>query len=176
MLKSTDHNHSEDSGQLAAKKIGFTIKEMASSCSDNPHVIIAKCTANISKSASVRLLTIRAMKRKIRDRRQKENTYHPLSISLESLKVPEMYSITKKNENFIIFDSGPAKDRILIFGTSKNLEYLSASSDWYADGTFKVTPPLFEQVYTIHALSFGKVFPAILLYYQTKRKKPIYAC
>lgn len=51
--------------------------------------------------------------------------------------------------------------RILIFTTQQNLHLLSQSDQWYADGTFSTAPGLFEQLYTIHVLSFGSVVPVI---------------
>lgn len=55
------------------------------------------------------------------------------------------------------------KDRHLVFGTLKSFERLSTTSTWFMDGTFKVTPSLFYQVYTVvytvHGLHHGAVTP-----------------
>ena len=45
-----------------------------------------------------------------------------------------------------------------MFGTEENKNILSFSSIWMADGTFKVVPLLFGQLYTVHAL-VGGVYP-----------------
>ena len=45
--------------------------------------------------------------------------------------------------------------RIIIFGTERNLEMLQLSRMWLADGTFKTAPLLFTQLYVIHALRGG---------------------
>ena len=63
--------------------------------------------------------------------------------------------ITAKEENFLLYDSGPDLTRILIFGTQKNCDMLTTSNIWLADGTFKTAPQLFAQVYKIHALRGG---------------------
>ena len=49
------------------------------------------------------------------------------------------------------YDSGAEENRILIFGTEESKKVLELSENWQADGTFKVTPPIFAQVYSIHA-------------------------
>jgi len=36
-----------------------------------------------------------------------------------------------------------------------------ASRHWFADGTFRVTPAGFDQLYTIHALRDGQSFPCV---------------
>ena len=38
-----------------------------------------------------------------------------------------------------------------MFGTPKMVSILTTSQSWYADGTFKVAPQLFYQIYTIPA-------------------------
>ena len=45
---------------------------------------------------------------------------------------------------------------MLIFGTRQSLDFLSNSSNWFMDGTFKVSPPQFKQLYTVHGLSVGR--------------------
>jgi hypothetical protein len=45
------------------------------------------------------------------------------------------------------FDEGSQK--VLIFSTDDNMEYLKKCEQWYADGTFKSAPPLFDQLFVI---------------------------
>lgn len=42
-------------------------------------------------------------------------------------------------------------ERILVFATSENLRYLQEAKYWIIDGTFKIVPTVFRQMYTIHA-------------------------
>ena len=58
-------------------------------------------------------------------------------------------------KEFLIYDSVPGSDRILMFGTEENKHILTISSIWMADGTFKTVPSLFAQLYTIHGLAQG---------------------
>ena len=75
--------------------------------------------------------------------------------SLEELQIPIEFQRTTKNDVFLLYDSGPQLRRILIFGTQRNVEMLMLARIWLADGTFKTSPILFEQVYVIHALRGG---------------------
>lgn len=68
--------------------------------------------------------------------------------------------VTSKGESFLLHDSGDGDSaRILIFATEKNLHHLAQSTVLLVDGTFKVTPPLFYQLYTVHAVLHGVVMP-----------------
>ena len=42
-------------------------------------------------------------------------------------------------------------DNIHVFTTEGNVELFAEAKDWYMDGTFKVTPRLFYQIYMVHA-------------------------
>jgi len=48
-----------------------------------------------------------------------------------------------------------------VFATKENLDLLSKSDHWFADGTFKSCPPLFTQVYTIHVIKHNLVIPIV---------------
>lgn len=52
--------------------------------------------------------------------------------------------------SFVLFDSGPGDDRMIIFGCTEMLDGLARSTIWLADGTFKVVPAIFFQLYSIH--------------------------
>ncbi|KAK4882668.1 hypothetical protein RN001_005987 [Aquatica leii] len=54
-------------------------------------------------------------------------------------------------ENFLLSDSGPGPQRILIFGRQRNLNILENCDDFFVDATFKIAPNLFHQVYVILA-------------------------
>lgn len=56
------------------------------------------------------------------------------------------------DENFVKFDSGPGPNRILIFGITSLLGLLSMATHWLIDGTFSISPKLFQQVVVVHAL------------------------
>ncbi|RWS18371.1 hypothetical protein B4U80_11540, partial [Leptotrombidium deliense] len=81
--------------------------------------------------------------------------------SLQELVIPEKYTKTRKGDDFLFFDSGPGPERIIIFATNKAIDLLSGSDHWYADGTFKTSPLIFGQIYTIHGIKNHEVIPAV---------------
>jgi hypothetical protein len=67
-----------------------------------------------------------------------------------------------------MYDSGRNTNRISMFTTTENLEFLKNSSMWLVDGAFKVAPVLFSQLFVVHGMRGKSVFP--LVYVLTPRK------
>lgn len=61
--------------------------------------------------------------------------------------------MTTTGDRFLIYDSKGTQDvtsgRVIVFSTRRNLELLATSRIWYLDGTFKVSPSIFTQVFTV---------------------------
>ncbi|MCP3668398.1 MAG: hypothetical protein GY696_38925 [Gammaproteobacteria bacterium] len=108
------------------------------------------------------------MRKPFRARNTEEHA-PPNPNSLHTLVIPNDYKEYKYDntaarfERFLFYDSGQAagQDRILIFSTNNNLNVLETSDKWFADGTFSISPPLFTQLYTIHAERMNRVHPLI---------------
>jgi len=54
-----------------------------------------------------------------------------------------------------------SNERIINLCTPGGLDLLSASENWFADGTFKSAPPIFTQMYTVHVLKYGICVPTL---------------
>ncbi|XP_042221586.1 uncharacterized protein LOC121866058 [Homarus americanus] len=81
--------------------------------------------------------------------------------TLADLVIPSEYKMTADGEDFLLYDRGPSDQRMLVFSTVQSLRLLENSSDWFADGAFKVVPELFYQLYTIHSLALKTVIPCV---------------
>ena len=117
---------------------------------------------NISDDATVHLPIVGNLRRTIRSQRQTRNHY-PIPASREEIpKIPNEFRFLENGEEFLQYDSGADDvNRILIFGTYQNLQLLNNSEQWFVDGTFKVCPTLFFQLYTVHAQNNGRILPCI---------------
>ena len=49
----------------------------------------------------------------------------------------------------------------MLFGTQGNIRSLTNAEVWGADGTFKVRPALWAQLYTVHAVVDGYCLPCV---------------
>ena len=78
--------------------------------------------------------------------------------TLAEITLPEEWRTTEDGRNFLLANDG-VEERILIFGTSQNIRYLCAADTIFMDGTFKISPDMFHQVYALHAVVMGVMVP-----------------
>lgn len=69
-------------------------------------------------------------------------------------EIPPSYSNTLKNDNFVVHDTIHSKigGRLLVFSTKSLVEVLCGCETIFVDGTFKIRPTMFSQVYVIMGL------------------------
>lgn len=103
--------------------------------------------------------------------KSKKTELFPSYTTLADVVIPQAYTVTCKGKQFLMYDSNDGKDRLLMFTTKKNLRFLTTCSVWASDGTFKVTPLIFTQLYTIHGMKNGKTFPLVYYLLPNKSKK-----
>ena len=161
ILKSTIHNHVPDAAEPQTKQVISNIKERAKNTQESSHQIIADSTVGLSSSVSAKLPSVPAMKKRMQRARQQQSIPLANPNSLSELQFPEEYTQTCSGSPFLLFDSGPSNNRILLFSTQRNLELMDHCDHWYADGTFKAAPPLFTQIYTIHAVKYNSTIPTV---------------
>ena len=116
----------------------------------------------MSESSIASLPTLESVRRTIRRHKSLDQDNNLNQASAADVYVTDRYTITLKEETFLIYDSGIGDtDRMLIFNTPKMLALLQELQSWYADGIFKVVPQQFFQLYTIHAEKDNIIIPCI---------------
>ena len=116
----------------------------------------------------------------VKRRRNQLNLAPPNPADASKIVIPDEYKQYMTNngerENFLIADSGQSDDKILIFERKCWTKYLLDSDVWYADGTFKLAPPLFTKVYVILAKKMEESIQFYMHYYQIKGVQHTCAC
>ena len=107
-----DHNHAPSASELEIIRTKSTIRERAIKCHDAPTLVIAESTASINKTVVAKLPPLDSFKRTIRDIRQRTSDFPKRPSTLEELVIPSDFKMTKQNETFLLYDSGPGHDRI----------------------------------------------------------------
>ncbi|CAF3412254.1 unnamed protein product [Rotaria socialis] len=94
----------------------------------------------------------------------RRNALPPLP-SDQRFVIPPAYQTTYGSELFLIYDKRKSAHggRLLIFGSEEQLNVL------FADGTFKVCPKLFEQLYVIIGLKNGEAVPVCFIFTSNRR-------
>lgn len=149
MIQTSEYSHSADSIRSEVNIALSKMRDLAASFNSPPRRVIRSVTSDISKNAAVEMGSYQALS--LCRVRNKANTTPKQPESLAELLVSDRYAETKLKEiNFLLFDNMDFQNRIVIFATPGNLNFLRLCESWYMDGTFDITPPLFKQVYTIH--------------------------
>lgn len=157
------HNHPVNIAFMEKAKEQEKLRDSALSGS-SPHVVFSGILANCSSQAAVVLPTTNSMERtvqRIQEIRDENNRIISLPTSREEIVIPEKFSKNIKGEDFVLYDSGPTNDRMIVFGTRANLRKLVNNLNWYMEGTFSSSPALFAQLFTIHFLENRTAFPMV---------------
>ena len=156
------HTHGPDMARVDMLRAYNNMKERTAQDTDQSTRSIYACGVDtMSESSLVQLPNADSIKRTILLYRSgNEGSTNPASAS--GIEILERFKFTSKGEPFLLYDSGFGDiNRVILFATSKMLSILKASHNWFADGTFKVAPQQFYQLYTIHAEKDGYVFPCV---------------
>lgn len=157
------HLHASDARARERKHTLNSIKNAAKISRESARKIIAESTKLTTVATAATMPSVKSMTRMVGRIRQKSK-FPKNPKTLKELELPEDFKKTTKGKDFLIFDNGAVDDRMLVFGTKKNLEFLSECPSIYMDGTFDVAPPLFQQVYTIHGMEhFRKIFDFLII-------------
>lgn len=153
-----EHNHEGCIAKYRAKAAVCKMKALTNATTGGPSAIQGAVSADLPDDVLMALPRKSTLTRTLRRHRQKEfcsgsNIATPLPTDL-------LFEIPGRFRNFVLFDSGPDPLRLLIFGNTDLLHGLARSDLWLADGTFKVVPALYFQLYTIHFHFVDGVNPA----------------
>ncbi|KRX76126.1 hypothetical protein T06_863, partial [Trichinella sp. T6] len=99
-----------------------------------------------ASSASADMETAGNLRRNFRDFRQQ-------------LEIPPRWRMTKFDRRFLLYNN--VYNSILIFWIEENLSILSEYTVWSMDGTFKIVPEWYQQMFTIHVFIAGKLVPLV---------------
>ena len=174
------HSHECNSHIFLNSQAKAEMKRKASESQEATHSIMTASISELNEQSAVHLPKINSLKRTIVRSRRKAENVPPEPLSLHHLSIPQSYTKTKKDQQFLLYDSGAesGNQRIVIFGTQDNVELLSSATVWLADGTFKTVPSLFYQLYVIHALKggpglifTGHIFPSLYILLPNKTQQ-----
>ena len=158
----SSHTHGSDPVRIDMLKGYNKVKERSIDSEESTRIIVSYGIEQMGASSVAQLPKLESVKRTIRTHksRSEENCGNPTCAA--EILVPEKYKVTLKQEPFLLFDSGYGDvNRMIIFASQKFFSLLADSRTWYADGTFKVVPEYFFQLYTIHVEKDGFVYPCI---------------
>ncbi|KAE9523275.1 hypothetical protein AGLY_016223 [Aphis glycines] len=154
-LQSTldDHAHVPNQEECEAEIIKYSLKRKAEDQPQLPPAQILRTEmAGLSDGVLSQLPNRDNLKKSMRKVRRKNLPPNPKTLN-DFGTLPDRYQKTLTGEHFLIYDSldddSVNEGRVVVFSTRRNLELLARSDCWFLDGTFKVCPTIFTQVFTI---------------------------
>lgn len=162
IYKQSNHSHQPNFSEEQVRTAVTRIKRRAAAHpNEPPQSVVIEELAPVQNEEVIVLMPERMALVRMVNRAQ--NSARPeLPTSLVDCVILPPYDITLNNLQFLQFDSGQDDpDRLLIFYTEADLRNLAQSPTVFGDGTFKTVPNMFGQMYTLHGIVMGKVFPMI---------------
>ncbi|KAL8588584.1 hypothetical protein ACOMHN_034038 [Nucella lapillus] len=167
------HNHLAN--QRCQEETSIAEMKEGAAATDAPtRRLIGEMRANLTDETLTNLPQRSALRRTIQRKRKIDDAFPPLPLNLEDIDILEQFRevlVGGTQVRFLLDDTGDADNdaeeeenllkRIIFFGTDEVLRFMTANSNWMADGTFKVAPQLFFQLYTIHVIKDNHVIPCL---------------
>lgn len=126
------------------------LKESAKTSGENTRTIVAKSVGGVSVESLAQMPSYKSLAETVRRQRKGITKQPSAPKSLMDLDIPHDLAKTCDDEPFALYDSGPdEKNRMIIFGTQRNLDFLADCEVIHMDGTFNSCPQLFSQLYVI---------------------------
>lgn len=163
-----DHTHLASLEDVVKKGFLNKIKNEAVISGAPPQKILVDNIGGLQSEILYGLPAKDSLKRTMKRARRanKPDSSLPAPKTTNEIEIPEALksiTINGKAERFLMFDTGTRclPQRLFLFATKASLKLLATSDNWQADGTFRIAPQLFSQVYSIHVEYKGKTLPCV---------------
>ncbi|XP_071577721.1 uncharacterized protein [Temnothorax nylanderi] len=172
ILHQTEHTtHAPNAAAVETKRVVAKLRKKAVTSKEASSSLVASVLGTVSSPVAAQLPSAESLSRTVRGIRQRNNPLPPNPRKSTLYEIPEHFQQTLKSVKFLLFDSEDINNRLLIFATEDNLQVLRGCDTWYCDGTFKVVPEIFDQLYTVHGEVNGKVVPLVYALCPNRRKR-----
>lgn len=152
--KQLDHTHEGNVATSLARKAVSEMKEQMGALLATPSSSQASVSADLDPHVLMALPKRDTLRRCLQRKRAKLSLETNDGQALPAIPVNLEFEMPVKFGTMVRFDSGPGPDRMIVLGCDELLDGLGRSDVWIADGTFKVVPSVFFQLYSIH-FNFG---------------------
>ena len=171
VIHESDHSHPPSKLAVISFEAQAAIKKRALDSHDQPRQIYQDATSALPIQVSSKLPSYNAIQRKVERVRKAAGTDLKTPASLAEIQT-DRYLRSNRGERFLLFDTGSDdSDRIIAFAADANLLELYRSDTWLGDGTFKVAPSLFFQLYSVHGIIGSKTFPLVYALLLNKQRR-----
>ncbi|KAF0728730.1 FLYWCH-type domain-containing protein, partial [Aphis craccivora] len=129
-----EHTHYAEPANIETNGAVCRIKKRAAETMEPTSTVINECVIDLSQAAKRIIQSSQTLKKTVRRQRKIIQAIPDAPKDLISLQIPESYKIFSPSkdieEQFLLADSSPGNDRIIIFRRQKNLDVLFRSKTW----------------------------------------------
>ncbi|XP_067619862.1 uncharacterized protein [Eurosta solidaginis] len=164
------HLHAPDAGKVECYRLAKDLKWKAAEKCSTSRDIVGQIISNANTAVRPILPSVDQMMRTVRRTRalnfvpKNPNNLKELVLENEFIKIID-------GKQFLLYDSWPNDQRLIIFSTQENFKFLASCSSIHMDGTFSVVPPLFSQLYTLHGGLNGLIVPLVYVLACNKKQE-----
>lgn len=144
-----EHNHQGNLSTSLARQTVAEMKERMNEISATPAAVVGSVSRLLEDNILQALPKRSSLTRTLQRFRKAALEDNEISV-LPSPPVDTHFEVPRRFEHMILYDSGTIGERFIILGSREMLDGLARAKLWLADGTFKVVPSIFFQLYTIH--------------------------
>ena len=146
--------------KVEAKAAIQELKKEALTSSHPTRALVAECLSSLDDCARAELPNLQHVSRNVRHWKQETSCTPPIPSERRGFVIPSEFQSLNSGEKFLQYDSGvDDENRILLFITNDGIEDLRKYKNWAMDGTFKVSPDIYFQLFTIHVQVEKSSFP-----------------
>lgn len=189
-----NHSHESSAARVESCKVITQIKRRATTTVEGTAQIVNECVQTLSQAAQATLPNHDALKKVIRRKRNEIIVVPPYPLSLEQLVIPDQYknyfNERGEEEVFLLIESGPGVERILLFGRETNIQvkklndFLTKILRFFSSVFVTLRHCLSMELLNVlrrflvnctryWPKSLGQFFQYCMLFYQTNAKKHI---
>lgn len=146
----TEHCHAPKPDRIPVVELKNKIKSKAEESEEPSSTILHNVIRSFPLDAAGQLPKSDTLLRTIRRQRQAE----PAG---PDNQLPDRVKLTDRGDNCVFHED----KTLIVFSTASNLSILKSCKHWFADGTFKVCPDDYYQMFTLHGLFKSQVIPLV---------------
>lgn len=170
-----DHNHEGNNAQYMARKVVGELKKEMGNAGATVSATQGRIMLNQPNSVLMALPPRSQLSRTLRRQRQRLTSALGDGAPLPPIPRDRQFEMPSHFQDLVLFDSGPGENRMIIMGCNELLDALARAEFWFADGTFKVVPTIYFQLYSVHFTFQPGLTPAALYVLLANKTEATYA-
>lgn len=172
--KDEEHTHQGNTSTSMARLAVAQMKEKMCETSATPAAVVGLVSRQLDDHILQALPKPSSLARSLQRHRKAALANNDDGAVLPPPPADTNFDVPQRFSDLILYDSGKDGNRVIIFGSHDLLDGLARAKLWLADGTFKVVPSIFFQLYTIHFELVPGINPVAVYCLVTNKERATY--